>query len=190
MRKSGFSSLCRPEPHFKDAESPQRACTIIGFSISLQKWTFALNRVEHQKSVNIAKKFEISIVDFQKLSKTFLITTYKEKSRRRTIIRSKIMLHWWSSSIEIRKSDIWKVQANSKNTLEHTSNYSSKRLNVQRGESKMTTSCWFQSMQIWRRRNEAQLNRKCPDSLPSWSIHFWSKIANFSIKMHCEKNTM
>ena len=136
MRKSGFSSLCRPETHFKDAQSPQRACTIIGFSIFIQKRTFALNRVEHRKSVNIANKFEKSIVDLQKSSKTFSITTYKEKSRRRTIIGSKIMLHWWSSSIDNRKSDIWKVQANSKNTLEHTSNYSSKRLNVHVGATK------------------------------------------------------
>ena len=174
MRKSGFSSLCRPETFFKDAQSPQKACTFIGFSIFIEKRTFSLNRVEHQKSVNIAKKFEISIVDFQKSSKTFLITTYKEKSRRRTIIGSKGILHWRSSSIDIRKSDIWKVQANSKNTLEHTSNYSSKRHDVHGGETKVSTSGLFQSMQISRQRNEAQLNRRWSDSLHSWSIHFWS----------------
>ena len=117
-----FSSLCRPETHFRYAQGLQWTCTLIGFSFFIQERTFALNRVEHKKSINIAKKFEISIVDFQKSSKTFLITTYKEKSRRRTIIGSKVILHWWSSSIGNRKSDNWKVQANSKNTTGHTSN--------------------------------------------------------------------
>ena len=120
MRKSVFSSLCGPETHFRYAQGLQWAGTLSGFSIFIQTRTFALKRVEHQKSVNFAKKLEISIVEFQKSSKTFLINTYKEKSRRRTIIGSKVMLHWWSSSIDIRKFDISKVQANSKNTIEHT----------------------------------------------------------------------
>ena len=133
--KFKISSLCRPKTHFKDTHSPQWASTIIGFSIFIQKRTFALSRVEHQKSVNIANKFEKSIVDFQKSSKTFSITTYKEKSKRRTIQGSKFMLHWWSSSIGKKKSDNWKVQANSKNTPEHTSNFSSRRLDVHGGET-------------------------------------------------------
>ena len=53
------------------------------------KRTTAKNRVEHQKSVIIAKKFEKRIIDFQKTSKTFLITTYKKKSRRTHNYRKK-----------------------------------------------------------------------------------------------------
>ena len=82
MRKSGFSNLCRPGKHFKDARSPQWACTIIGFSIFIQKRSTAMNRVEHQKSVNMAKKMEKRTIDLQKSSKSFLITTYKKKSRK------------------------------------------------------------------------------------------------------------
>ena len=89
MRKPGFSSLCRPETHFKDAQSPQWACGKIGFSIFIQKRKTAINRVEHQKSVNIAKKFEKRIIDFQKSSKNFLITTFKKKSRRTHNYRKK-----------------------------------------------------------------------------------------------------
>ena len=45
--------------------------------------------MEHQKSVNIAKKFEKRIIDFQKSSKNFLITTFKKKSRRTHNYRKK-----------------------------------------------------------------------------------------------------
>ena len=187
MRKSSFSSLCRPETHFKDAQSPQWACTKIGFSIFIQKRNTAINRVEHQKSVDMAKKIEKRTIDLQKSSKSFLITTYKKKSRRTHNYRKKSYIALMK--LMKRYQNIRYLISTSK-FKKHTSKFSSRRLDVQGGETKMTTSCWFQSMQIWRRRNEAQLNTRCPDSLHSWSIHFWSKIENFSIKMHCEKNTI
>ena len=81
MRKSGFSSLCRPGTHFKDAQSPQWACTKIGFSIFIQKRTTAIYRVEHQKSVRIAKKIWKKNNRFSEVIKKVFDHHLPEKSR-------------------------------------------------------------------------------------------------------------
>ena len=54
-------------------------------------------------------------------------------------------------------------------------NHRKNKLDVLRGETKASISCWFWSIQLWQRRNEAQSNRKTPKSLHSCSFQFWNK---------------
>ena len=61
-----FSSLRRTETHFRHQRSHKRAEAILGFISNFQRTTTAVNRVEHQKTVNIEKKFEKGIIGFHK----------------------------------------------------------------------------------------------------------------------------
>ena len=47
-----FSSLRKPEPHFRHAQGHQRACALTGSIKTFQSTTFTVFEVEHQKTVN------------------------------------------------------------------------------------------------------------------------------------------
>ena len=79
---SSFSSLCRPEIHFMEEQGPQWAGTIFDSSISIQKTTSAVNRVEHQKTVKIAKNLQKRNNRLSEVIRESLITTYKNKRQK------------------------------------------------------------------------------------------------------------
>ena len=146
--------------------------------------------MQHQKSVKIAKKSEKRIIDFQKSSNIFSITAYKKKSRRTHNYRKKSYIALMKL---IKRHQKIRYLISTSKFKEHTRTHLKffiEKTWCPGRRKKMTTSCWFQSMQIWLRRNEAQMNRRCPTPVHSWSIHFWNKTANVSVKVQYKKNTM
>ena len=87
-----FSSLRRPETHFRHAQGHQRASALIGFINIFQSTTITVYEVEHQKTVNT--KLGKLTIWFSEVIKEFHHYFQKKTTERHKKIESKDALHY------------------------------------------------------------------------------------------------
>ena len=97
-----FSTLRRPETHFRHAQGHQRAGALTG-SINIFQSTFIMvYEVEHQKTINT--KLGKQTITFSEVIKDFYHYFQEEEAGSHKKIKSKLALHSRSLSIDITKS--------------------------------------------------------------------------------------
>ena len=87
----GFSSLRRPETHFRHAQGHQRAGALTGSINIFQSTTITVYEVEHQKKVNT--KLGKQTIWFSEVIKEFYHYLQEKQAGRHTKIESKVALH-------------------------------------------------------------------------------------------------
>ena len=97
-----FSSLRRPETHFRHAQGHQRPSALTGSTTIFQSTTITEYEVEYQKTVNT--KLGKQTIWFSEVIKEFHHYFQGKKAGRHTKIKSKVALHSYSLSIDITKS--------------------------------------------------------------------------------------
>ena len=80
QKAQGFSSLRRPETHFRHAQGHQRARAITGFIDIFQSTTITVYEVEHQTTVNT--KLGKQTIWFSEVIKEFHHYFQEEKAER------------------------------------------------------------------------------------------------------------
>ena len=87
-----FSSLRRPETHFRPAQGHQQAGALRGSINIIQNTIITVYEVESQKT--LTQNFENGLIGFQKKSKRYFITTFgRARLEDAKKIESKVALH-------------------------------------------------------------------------------------------------
>ena len=91
QKNQGFSSLRRPETHFRHAQGHQRAGALTGFINIFQSTIITVYEVEHQKTVNT--KLGKQTFRFSEIIKDFYHYFQEKEAGSHKRIESKVALH-------------------------------------------------------------------------------------------------
>ena len=102
QKVQGFSSLRRPETHFRHAQGHQRASALTGSTNISESTIITLYEVEDQKTVNT--KLGKQTIRFSEVIKDFYHYFQEKEAGSHKMIEGKVALHSQSLSIDITKS--------------------------------------------------------------------------------------
>ena len=181
-----FSSLRRPETHFRHAQGHQRASALTGSNNIFQSTTITVYEVENQKTVNTKLgKQTIWFSDF--IENIYHYFQEKQAGRRK---RQKRNLHCFPKAYQSilqthmakKYNHFWRTDQNTPQT-KHRKKMSSKKTTIEQ----FLQNSVHTDMKSTR---EAISQQKTPKTIHSWSNHFWNPIANVSVKEQYEETSI